>query len=79
MSVSTALIKRNVKLFFKDKGMFLTSLITPAILLVLYATFLAGVYRDSFTSGIPDALEISGDIVDGLVGSQLISSILAVS
>ena len=59
--------------------MFLTSLITPAILLVLYATFLAGVYRDSFTSGIPDALEISGDIVDGLVGSQLISSILAVS
>ena len=79
MSVSTALIKRNVKLFFKDKGMFLTSLITPAILLVLYATFLAGVYRDSFTSGIPDALEISGDIVDGLVGSQLISSILSVS
>lgn len=79
MSVSTALIKRNVKLFFKDKGMFLTSLITPAILLVLYATFLAGVYRDSFTFGIPDALEISGDIVDGLVGSQLISSILAVS
>lgn len=79
MSVSTALIKRNVKLFFKDKGMFLTSLITPAILLVLYATFLAGVYRDSFTSGIPDALEISSDIVDGLVGSQLISSILAVS
>ena len=27
------LIKRNVKLFFKDKGMFLTSLITPVILL----------------------------------------------
>ena len=39
MSVSTALIKRNVKLFFKDKGMFLTSLITPAILLVLYVIF----------------------------------------
>ena len=32
------LIKRNVKLFFKDKGMFFTSLITPVILLVLYAT-----------------------------------------
>ena len=29
------LIKRNIKLFFKDKGMFFTSLITPVILLVL--------------------------------------------
>ena len=34
-----ALIRRNCKLFFKDKGMFFTSLITPVILLVLYATF----------------------------------------
>ncbi|MEI3129731.1 MAG: hypothetical protein V8S89_02390 [Oscillospiraceae bacterium] len=40
-----ALIRRNCKLFFKDKGMFITSLITPAVLLVLYTTFLAGVYR----------------------------------
>ena len=39
-----SLVKRNTKLFFKDKGMFFTSLITPVILLVLYATFLAGVY-----------------------------------
>lgn len=31
-----ALIRRNCKLFFKDKGMFITSLITPAVLLVLY-------------------------------------------
>ena len=31
-----ALIRRNCKLFFKDKGMFFTSLITPVILLVLY-------------------------------------------
>ena len=30
-----ALIRRNVKLFFHDKGMFFTSLITPVILLVL--------------------------------------------
>lgn len=36
-----ALVARNVKLYFKDKGMFLTSLITPVILLVLYATFCA--------------------------------------
>lgn len=79
MSMSFVLIKRNIKLFFKDKGMFFTSLITPAILLVLYATFLGNVYRDSFTSNVPDSLKLSESIVGGLVGGQLISSILAVS
>lgn len=79
MNVLLMLIKRNVKLFFRDKGMFLTSLITPAILLVLYATFLGNVYRDSFTSNLPDTLKLSESIVEGLVGGQLISSILAVS
>lgn len=79
MKMSLILVKRNVKLFFKDKGMFLTSLITPAILLVLYATFLGNVYRDSFTSNLPDTLKLAESIVDGLVGGQLISSILAVS
>lgn len=59
--------------------MFFTSLITPAILLVLYATFLGNMYRDSFTSGLPDAFTLLEGIVDGLVGGQLISSILAVS
>ena len=44
MKELTAMIKRNVKLFFKDKTIFLVSLITPVILLVLYATFLANVY-----------------------------------
>ena len=73
------LIKRNIKLFFKDKGMFFTSLITPAILLVLYVTFLGNVYRDSFTSNLPNSLKLSESIIEGLVGGQLISSILAVS
>ncbi len=79
MGTLNALVKRNVKLFFKDKGMFFTSLITPAILLVLYVTFLGNVYRDSFLSAFPAGLEISEELIDSLVGSQLISSILAVS
>lgn len=79
MNMAITLIKRNIKLFFKDKGMFFTSLITPAILLVLYATFLRNVYRSSFTSNLPESLPLSDSIIDGLVGGQLISSILAVS
>lgn len=79
MKTAKALIKRNIKLFFKDKGMFFTALITPAILLVLYATFLGNVYRDAFLQALPDELSISDKLINGLVGSQLVSSILAVS
>ena len=73
------LIKRNIKLFFKDKGMFFASLITPVILLILYATFLAKVYKDSFLNALPETIVIAESIIDGTVGAQLMSSILAVS
>ena len=77
-SIST-LIKRNIKLFFKDKGLFITSLITPAILLVLYATFLKNVFKETFISNIPETITLSEKLINGYIGSQLISSILAVS
>lgn len=79
MSTMTSLIKRNTKLFFKDKAMFFTSLITPMILLVLYGTFLANVYKESFMSAIPQGVNVLEKLIDGCVGGQLISSILAVS
>ena len=71
-------IKRDVKMFFKDKGLFFTSLITPAILLVLYVSFLENVYRSSIMLSIPEGLSISEEMIGGLVGGQLISSLLAV-
>ena len=74
-----SLTKRNIKLFFKDKGMFFTSLVTPIILLVLYALFLANMYRDSFVSGLPAGFVLDEGIIDGLVAGQLMSSILSVS
>lgn len=79
MNELTAITKRNVKLFFKDKGMFFTSLITPLILLVLYSTFLAKVYHDSFVSNLPKGMEIADKLINGCVGGQLFSSLLAVS
>lgn len=78
MNTLGILIKRNVKLFFKDKGVFFTSLITPLILLVLYATFLRNVYETSFTSGL-EGYVIEKSIINGIVGGQLMSSLLAVS
>ena len=71
MSTAFILIKRNIKLFFKDKGMFFTSLITPAILLVLYVTFLGNVYRDSFTSNLPNSLKLSESIIEEPVKKTL--------
>lgn len=72
------LTRRNIKLFFKDKGMFFSSLITPAVLLVLYVTFLANVYRNSFVSALPAGLTVDETLIDATVGGQLISSLLAV-
>ena len=79
MRTMTALISRNRKLFFRDRGMFLSSLITPVILIVLYATFLANVYKDSFLSALPDTVQISDKLINGTVAAQLAAALLSVS
>ena len=73
-----SMFSRDCKLFFKDKAMFFTSLITPLILLVLYATFLANVYQDSFMSAMPEGFKVSEKLIDATVGGELFSSLLAV-
>lgn len=74
-----ALIKRNTKIYFKDKGVFFPSLITPVILLILFITFLKNVYIESITSQIPEGIEISSSLLNGFAGSWLVSSIIATS
>ena len=49
------------------------------ILIVLYATFLAKVFRDSFTAAIPDVITISDKLINGTVAAQLTASLMAVS
>lgn len=80
MTGLSALIKRNIKLYFRDKGMFFSSLITPIILLILFITFLGSIYRDSFASALSAAgINADAALIDGCVGGQLISSLLAVT
>lgn len=75
-----ALIRRDMKLYFKDKGMFFSSLITPILLLVLYTTFLKKVFDDSFRSALEAAgATVADSVLNGVVGGQLVSSLLAVS
>ena len=72
------LISRNCKLFFKDKGLFVPSLIAPLILLFLFIAFLGNVYRDSIR-GVVDGFPISNKLVESIAGGWLFSSLLAVS
>ena len=82
MKTFSVMVKRNVKMFFSDKGLFFSSMITPIILLVLYATFLGNVFKDSFVSSLEenfsDITPFKG-VISGIVGGQLLSSLLAVS
>lgn len=79
MRTILALLNRNRKLFFRDKGMLFSSLITPVILIVLYATFLANVYKDSFQASLPEMVSVSEKLIDGTVAAQLAAALLAVS
>lgn len=74
-----SLIKRHTKIFFKDKGVFLSSLITPVILLFLFVTFLKNVYVDSIKSQLPEGVTLPSSLLNGFAGSWLVSSIIATS
>lgn len=78
MKALRILVIRHVKIFFKDKGIFFTSLIAPLILLFLFVVFLGDVYRDSFLSVLPEGTVLPGRAVDGFAGAWLMSSQLAV-
>lgn len=77
MKTLSYLIARNCKLFFKDKGVFFSSLIAPLILLFLFVAFLGDVYRDSL-AGVLQGAELPGSIVEGFAGGWLMSSLIAV-
>lgn len=77
MSVLFALTKRNAKVFLKEKGLFLSSLVGPAIILFLYIAFLSNVYRDIFASSLPETVDKV--LVNSLVSGNLLASILAVT
>ncbi len=71
------LVCRNVKLYFKDKGTFFTSLITPLILLALFVTFLNNVYQDSLRN-IVGAFALNDELINAFSGGWLLSSLLGV-
>lgn len=72
------LIARNCKIFYKDKGLFFSSLIAPLILMFLFVAFLGNVYRDSLLSVLPEGTQLGKKLIEGFAGGWLMSSLLAV-
>ena len=73
------LTTRNIKVYFSDKSMFVTSLVTPLVLLVLYATFLGVVFEENFISAIPAGINVSNKIIKSLVSGEVLASLLSLS
>ena len=77
-----SLVSRNTKCYFKDKFTFFMSLLTPLILLVLFATFLRNDYVDSFRAALTSnncQFENQNRLIEGMAGAWLLSSIVGVS
>lgn len=74
-----ALIKRNVRIFFKDRGLFVSALIAPLIVLGLYVLFLGNTFQSSFENSIPEGFEVSKKLINGFVAGWEVSSIIATS
>ena len=72
-----AMVCRNIKLYFKDKGTFFTSLITPLILLALFITFLNNVYKTSLIEVIGQGV-LDESAINAFTGGVLVSSLLGV-
>ncbi len=75
---TAAFTARNIKLFFKDKGMFIGALIAPLIIMMLYALFLHRVFVQSIEAVIPEGFALAPKTLSGFVAAYEISSVLAV-
>lgn len=78
MTGLASMIRRNSKLFFKDKGLFFYITYHSDYPAGALCTFLGNVYRDSFTLGMPENFTISDKLINAAVGGELFSSLLAV-
>ena len=80
MKSLNALIKRNMKLFFKDKALFFVAMISPMVLLVLFVSFLGSIYKGTFNDIFSAmGITVAENLVDGTVMTYLIASLLSVS
>lgn len=77
VKMTAAFTSRNIKVFFRDKGAVISSLIAPLVILMLYVLFLDNVLKSSFSAGMGD-VSIPERLISGYIAAFEVSSILAV-
>ncbi|NLA12585.1 MAG: ABC transporter permease [Firmicutes bacterium] len=65
------LVRRNLKLYFRDRGAVFFSLLAVFIIIALYAVFLSDVWLDSYSRDLPG--------IDFLMNTWIVSGLLAVA
>lgn len=77
MNKFIGLTKRNLLIFFKDRGAVMFSMLTPVIVLMLYILFLKNNYVDSLKNVSSALMDfIKADDLDAIANGMLLSGIL---
>lgn len=76
MNTVRVLVRRNLKIYFRDRASVFLSLLSALILLLLYLLFLGGLQVDELQSSLPDA---TAEEIDWFVGTWVFAGILMIT
>ena len=76
MTTVTALVGRNLRIYFRDRAAVTLSLLSALILLLLYLLFLGALQADTLQERLPGT---HGDDIAGFVGSWVFAGIVMIS
>lgn len=75
-----SLIRRNVKLFLKDKATVFFSLLAPIIVLMLYILFLGDIQKEAVEAILKDAGQpVDQKLIMGFINNWMLSGVMGVS
>ena len=79
MKLLTYLVKRNIKLYLRDKATVLFSLTSSLIIIALFVLFLGRLYVDNIVGLIADYNDVSSASVQALVFSWVLAGIIVLN
>lgn len=76
----SSLVRRNVKLFLKDKATVFFSLLAPLIVLMLYILFLGDIQKDAVEAVLKEAGQsVDNKLIMGFINNWMLSGVMGVS
>lgn len=76
MRTTLGLVRRNIRVYYRDRGQVVLSLIAPLILLLLYVLFLGNLQVDTLEDSLPEA---SAEQVDAFVYTWVFSGMVMIT